>query len=505
MKNSTLAGIRERGGSTMTYSKILCVLLAIIAITIGTADNGFARLTEPDVVYLGAVTGGIAGSVITVKLDADGSILKTTTVKNNLNYLLRIPMDSVELRVAGTARAGDKASLYLGEKRLHTIVIPERGSVVTLSLAAAPTILQDWQRLHPGDDGSGDQNRNGITDLQDFLNGDDPTFVWNLLTLSTLADKAITTDPTLNVAGTVTDNGTGIGVKSVTVSGQATTITNGAFSIAIPLVQGANGITTIATDNSDHKTIDTRTISLDRSAPTIVINQPADNSVTARQFVAVTGSVDPPTSTVTAKVNNGSPANATMSGANFSVTVNLSSGLNTIDITAKDLAENSGNAKLTITSDAVSPTVAVSTPAQDISTTLSSIIVKGAVSDIATRVTISIVADDQTYTPTVAVDGSFSQTISMDTEKTYAVIVTATDEAGHSTMVKRNIIKTTVELQDILTAFKYATGQLDVSVAEKLLFDCAPLGADGKPKPDGIVDFGDVVMMLRKIVGLVHW
>jgi hypothetical protein len=41
--------------------------------------------------------------------------------------------------------------------------------------------------------------------------------------------------------------------------------------------------------------------------------------------------------------------------------------------------------------------------------------------------------------------------------------------------------------------------------AEKKRCDVAPLGPDGKPQPDGKIDLGDVVIILRRVVGLVTW
>ena len=261
------------------------------------------------------------------------------------------------------------------------------------------------------------------------------------LALSTLANGAITNNATLNVAGTVNDNGNG--VKSVMVNGQAATITNGTFTIAITLVPGANSITTIATDNINNSTTITRSITLDQTAPILDITLPADNSVTNKAFTDVTGSVDDSTAIVNAKVNGGTATTATMTGTTFSSTLNLLSGLNTIDITATDLAGNISSAKRSVKSDTTAPTLSVTNPAQDASTALSSITINGTVTDAVTSATISISVDSQTYTPTVDATGNFSQIIKMPDAKTYAIVVTATDQAGNTSVVQRNIIRTT--------------------------------------------------------------
>jgi outer membrane protein assembly factor BamB len=257
------------------------------------------------------------------------------------------------------------------------------------------------------------------------------------LTLSTLANGATTTNPTLNVAGTASDNSS---VKSVTINNQPVTVTGGAFSFPITLTEGPNTITTIATDNANNTTTDTRTITLDRTAPVMAITLPADNSTTNKTYTELSGTVDDQNAAVTAKVNSGTNTTATKNGTNFSATLNLASGMNTIDITATDPTGNSSNAKRTVTSDTTSPTLNITNPAQDTSTALNSITITGTVTDAVTSATISITYDGQTYTPTVT-NNSFSQTISLTSDKTYAITVTATDQAGNKATVQRNIIK----------------------------------------------------------------
>lgn len=500
----------------MKLFKLLYAFLVLLTLTAATAGNASAKLSEPDVVYLGLLAGGSEGNVITLKLDADGATLKTATVLSGLSFVLRVPMGALDPRITGTARVGDKATFYLGDKVLQKIVIPERGSIVKLPLSVAQRTLDDWKKLHPDNDGSGDANRNGISDLQDFLNGNDPSLIWSALTLSTLADKTVTANPILNVAGTVNDNGSGNGVKSVAVNDKATLVTNGRFTIALPLVDGPNIITAVATDSADNKTIETRTITLDHSVPTPTVSNPADNSITGKEFIDVTGSVDDPSTTVTARVNDGTATSATMTGANFSVTLNLKSGLNTIDLTARSLSGAVGSAKRTLISDAAAPTLAITAPAQDISTDESSVTINGTVTDVATSVTVGITVDDQSYTPSVVQDGRFSQVISLATDKNYTVVVTATDQAGNSATVQRNIIKSSlttlgdingdgvVDIADALKVLRIAAGVDNATAAERAKADVAPL-KDGKPAPDGIVDISDAVVILQKAVKLKIW
>ncbi|MBI5657009.1 MAG: hypothetical protein HZC44_09460 [Geobacter sp.] len=149
-----------------------------------------------------------------------------------------------------------------------------------------------------------------------------------VLTISALADGAYTSKSTLNVSGVATDD---VAVKSVTVNDQPVTVNaDGSFSTALVLTTGANTVTVIATDNAGNQQTDSRSITYDPTAPVLAVSAPADNITTTESFVALTGSISE-TSTVSVKVNNGSPQSASISGTTFTTTVYLVPGINTID------------------------------------------------------------------------------------------------------------------------------------------------------------------------------
>jgi hypothetical protein len=325
------------------------------------------------------------------------------------------------------------------------------------------------------------------------------------LNISSLSDGAVTGNATLNVAGTVSDAS---GIASLTVNNVAVTVTSGSFSYPLTLTSGANTITTVATDTPGNKTTDVRTITLNTTVPSLNVSTPADNSKTAQSVATVSGTTSANT-TVAVKVNNGTAQNAAITGSNFSATVNLTVGINTIDITATNTTAQSTNAKRTVTYDNSAPSLAVTTPAQDTTTTLSSITIIGTVSDALTTPTINIAANGQNFAPTVAQNGSFSQLITLPTDKTYAVVVTATDEAGNSVNVTRNIIKssqlTQPTINDAIKVLLDVVGTTPLNAADKLRFDVAPLDNSGAPKGDGIIDDADVILILRRCIGIGSW
>jgi hypothetical protein len=330
------------------------------------------------------------------------------------------------------------------------------------------------------------------------------------LRVATLADGAVTYNPILNVAGTVSYSDSGNGVRDVTVNGQVVITSAGTFTTVILLADGPNSITTIATDNAANRATDIRTITLDRSgASCMTISAPPDNGITGQNFVDITGSVGDANTTITAKVNGGSPATATRNGTNFLVTLNLTAGLNALDITAANQAGNSCSAKRSITSGTTGPTLAVSAPDQDIATTAGSIIISGTVTDAVTNAAISITANGQTYAPAVTANGSFSQAITLSTDKTYAIVVTAIDQAGNKATVQRNIIKSTPLTQptisDALKVFQAINGITTLTVTEQLRYDVAPLDSSGMPKGNGIIDAADVILIMRRSIGIGSW
>jgi hypothetical protein len=60
------------------------------------------------------------------------------------------------------------------------------------------------------------------------------------------------------------------------------------------------------------------------------------------------------------------------------------------------------------------------------------------------------------------------------------------------------------QLGDALIVLKAAVGDLVLTPGQLFHADVAPL-KDGRPNPDGKVDLGDVLLILRRVVHLVSW
>jgi hypothetical protein len=212
---------------------------------------------------------------------------------------------------------------------------------------------------------------------------------------------------------------------------------DGSFSYALLLKNGANIITITATDSAGNVAADTRTVTLDQTTPVLTVTAPADNSKTGKTFLEVSGTVDK-TSSVTLKMKD-TVQSALMDGAAFTATIILEPGYNTIEITATDLAGNLSSLKRTVLYDDQKPSLAIIEPNQDMRTNQSSLTIKGTVSDSLTAVGVTISKDNEIFTPPV-IDGTFEQTLNFADEKTYSIVVTATNEVGTSASVQRNVI-----------------------------------------------------------------
>jgi hypothetical protein len=133
------------------------------------------------------------------------------------------------------------------------------------------------------------------------------------------------------------------------------------------------------------------------------------------------------------------PQSAAINGTNYTSTIYLVPGVNTLVVTATDLAGNTSSAKRTVTYDTGKLTLAVTNPDQDITTNKSSLVLTGTIVDSLSNVTVTINMDGQTFTPAIT-DGIFKQKLTFAQPKLYAITVTATDAAGNSSTATRNVI-----------------------------------------------------------------
>lgn len=161
------------------------------------------------------------------------------------------------------------------------------------------------------------------------------------------ANLSITNVSPVTVNGTVNDPG-----ATLTLNGIAVPQSGGAFSTPVPLVEGLNLLTVVATNGSGISGSATVQITLDTTPPHLTIDSPADGTTTTAASVTVTGSAnDIVVGTVNSQdvqvsVNgiDAQVANRSYSVANLPLVL----GQNTIQATAHDRAGNGTTTSITL-------------------------------------------------------------------------------------------------------------------------------------------------------------
>lgn len=91
---------------------------------------------------------------------------------------------------------------------------------------------------------------------------------------------------------------------------------------------------------------------------------------------------------------------------------------------------------------------------------------------------------------------------------TYAIWTVTGDCTVNFTAIARNADGSGTgqpSLLDAMNALRAYGGKLSLSDADKIRYDVAPLGNDGKPAGNGVIDAADIILILRRTVGLGGW
>ena len=393
-----------------------------------TATNAFTNETSFDL-----NSGDGQKTIYVWYQDAAGNISGSTSAS--------ITLDTTGPFLAGIVPA-DGAWNSLAEISITGTVDDINSSVSSLTINGLPVVIDNGGFSHPTILVAGVNTFVAVaTDI--LGNETRRVLIFNLDTIvpnieiSALPDGSHTNEDTINVTGFVADAD---GIQAVLVgSDPVSTDADGNFSVAISLVPGDNLIEITAVDLAGNQTTVTRTIIYDADAPAVAITAPVDNQQTARSFIDLTGTADAD-AVITMTDNAGNPVTVSRTGGNFSATVNLDYGMNTITITITDPVSGATNTvKRTIVSNFYSPGLGITTPVRDVTIRNNEITLQGLVSDAQTEVTLTITAGGNMYTPSVDEDGSFSQSLTFSEEGVYPVLVIVEDLYGNSAKVQRNV------------------------------------------------------------------
>lgn len=221
-------------------------------------------------------------------------------------------------------------------------------------------------------------------DNQTIISDTDSAFGENLkLTVKEITPPVITvTSPTegsilskssARIQWTVSDNDSGVNPDTISISVNGKTITSGitksqvsgvysCYYDASSLPDGTNTITFNASDNDGNSAVQ-RTLNfvVDTLPPTLSISRPENNLITSNSSVVLAGTTNDATSGVlkcVVNINGGTDIEVSVgSNGQFSKTLTLSEGTNTIVVTVTDNAGKSSSVTRVVTVDAGAPII----------------------------------------------------------------------------------------------------------------------------------------------------
>jgi len=431
-------------------------------------------------------------------LDRAGDVSRTLLVHRagqtlNFDPLPGKIMGESPFALNATASSG----LPVSHQSSDPAVAEVSGNLVTLR-GAGTTVITARQ--------TGDGNFNAALPVSQTLVVSQET-VPPLLTLSTLPPGAVTANPVLNLAGFASDVS---GILSLTVNGSRVADPAGFFTSAVLLAPGENSTEVALRDGAGNLSSWTFGVRLDPNVPQLDLVTPADNGVTNDPALMASGTAAPG-SLVQVALNGSVPQTLAAADGSFTWSGSLRPGLNTMVFSA-EASGRRAQLKRSVTLATGQPAVAILEPAQDVRTEQGSLTIRGAVGGGATGVTLE--AGGTRFTPPVQ-GGTFQQALLLEGAGAYRIKVSASDVLGNTSQSVRNVIRVElirgdlngdgcVDIRDAQAALRVSLG-LDPATRRVLAHaDVAPL-LDGIPRPDGIIDAGDVLLILRKIVGVVDF
>lgn len=274
-----------------------------------------------------------------------------------------------------------------------------------------------------------------------------------------------------------------------------------------------------ANENESLRSASTSAVTVDLVRPDITILPVTSPTRLATQTLSGTVADAGGIASVLVKVGAAAPVAATVTGNSWNCTIrNLTEGGNSIVVTAKDLYGNENSASGTVVLDTVPPVVTVSvftTP-----TILTSLPISGTASDTNGSGVASVMVQVGNGQQTAAeFNGQSWNYLLSNLQPGVAnqVIVTARDVAGNESrqaaaaMASIGVLKAgdlsgdaAVGVEDAQLAMQMAVGMTKPDATQLLRGDLAPL-VGGVPQPDGVIDTGDVLLILGIVTGTTRF
>ncbi len=246
-------------------------------------------------------------------------------------------------------------------------------------------------------------------------------------------------------------------------------------------------------------TISNAEIVVDSSAPSVVITSPSDDEYLNSDSVQVSGTLDD--ASITTVDINGNAVNVT--AGEFSGTVSVDEGSQTITVVAIDGAGNEGSTSVTVNIDLSDPVITITSPSEGDLIGDESVNVSGTVDD-ATVTTVNIGGTSYNVT-----NGNFSGSVSV-AEGSTTISVSATDAAGNSNSssveITVDITGPTITVSDPNEGESFATQTIsisgsvdDVAISEIDINGETVVVSDGDFSKSLTVDEGNISITLTAV------
>ncbi len=226
----------------------------------------------------------------------------------------------------------------------------------------------------------------------------------------------------------------GSGLRSVTANGQPLASTQpGLFAGLVPLLEGANSILVVATDNAGNSASQGISVLLDTTPPQLVVNAPVDGARSSQLSFQVTGTVRD-ASQLVLRVN-GAVVSPAQDGT-FSALVEVPQGQSQVLVEAVDAAANRSAVSRTVRANATPPslTVVSPVPGAPLYTSAASLTLQGtaAAADATDDAPLAVAVNS--VQATLAADGTWSAEVPLAAGHN-ALHVVATDGYGLTSAV----------------------------------------------------------------------
>lgn len=333
----------------------------------------------------------------------------------------------------------------------------------------------------------------------------DPTLGLTTISSPVATDGIVTAAVALDLTGTAPAGATSVRITYL-LSGTPTTATvttaNGTWTAtAINLDPGMNTIQAtafIATSQLTSSSLTVTRVSTDQ--PTLSVTAPAGDLTTGTTSVTVSGSAG--AATVTAMLDRAAVPVTFTPGTpgNFNLSLStLAEGAHLLAVTATDAFGNSVTSYRSIRIKISPPANFSLTPFTGQTTTLSGTLEPGS------TIFVKDTSGNNLVPPqTVGADGTWSVTLPSPYDPA-TMNLFALDQAGNSTRNGRLANDNRPpDITDAVSAMQIARGHSIATIGQLLHGDVAPL-VNGKPAPDGIIDSGDVLVILRKLLGFINY